>query len=219
MRTLLSGLDIFWPSACFERGDALAGGVRAGAEGISAAGGVVESLARNVAGLGEGGEAGGGGSGRGEVGFGGAEVGARLGDFLGAGAKFSGGEQGAGLGGRGFGLGDLFRAKAAGELVGAGGGFSEAGFGLAQAGAEFGKIEADEGGFWLDDCAFLSQDFGDSSSDLRANFHAARFDHPIDGEEGRRTVRKAPPARGGGRGNEKERQAAGDHVPKAYSKR
>ena len=176
-------------------------------------------MAGDVAGLGEVGKASGGGVGGGEVGFGGAEFGADLGDFLRPGARFCGGEEGSGLGGGGFRLGDFFGAEAASELVDARGGFSETGLGLAEAGAEFGKIEANQWGFGIDDGAFLSEDFGDSSSDLRTDFDAAGFDDSVDGKGGRGTVSEPPPADDGGDRKEKERQTAGDHVPKGYSKR
>jgi len=217
--TLLGGLDIFGAGAGLEQGDALACGIRTGAEGIPAAGGVVERLAGDIAGLGKGGEAGGGGGGGGEVGFGRAEIGLGLGNFLGARARFGGGERGAGLGGGGFGLRDFFRTEAPGKLFGAGGGFGEAGFGLTKAGAEFGKVEADERSFQVDDRAFFNQDLGDAAADLRADFDAPGFNDSIYSERGDWTVGEPPPAGGGGDRNEKERQAAGDHLPKGYSKR
>lgn len=191
----------------------MADGFRAGAEGIAAAGCVVEGLAGNVAGLGERSEAGGGSGGGGEVGFGRAEVGLGLGDFLRPGAGFSGGEQGAGLGGGGFGLGDFFGSEAAGELCGAGGGFGESGFGLAEAGAEFGEVETDEGSLGVDNGAFFGEYFGDAAADLRADFDAARFDYAIDSRRSHGLVSEPPPGRDGDDRDEKERQTAGDHLP------
>jgi len=172
-------------------------------------------LAEDIAGLGKRGEGGGGG----EVGFGRAEAGLGGGNFLGARAGLGGGEKGAGLGGSGFGLSDFFRAEASGKWFGASGGFGEAGFGLSKTGAEFGKVEADEGSFQVDNRAFFSQDLDDATADLLADFDAAGFNDAIDSVRGDGTVREPPPAGGGGDRNEKERQAAGDHLPKGYSKR
>ena len=129
-------------------------------------------------------------------------------------------EKGTGLGGRGFCLSDFLGAEAAGEVISAGGGFGQPRFGLAQAGAHFRKIEPDQRRFGVDDRAFLCQYLGNATADLRSDFDAAGFDDAIDGHRGSGTVDEPPPAKsGGGDRDQKQRQAARDHLTKGYSKR
>lgn len=142
---LLGGLDVLHSGAGLEQGQALAGRLRPSAQRIPAAGRIVERLAGDVAGLGKLAQAIRRSRGSGEVGFGRTKVSLGLSNFLRAGARFSRGEQGTGLGCGGFRLSDLFGAEAPGQLIGPGRGFGQAGFGLAQAGAEFSKVEATSG--------------------------------------------------------------------------
>ena len=69
---LLGGLDVLRSGAGLEQSEALAGGLRASAERIPAAGRIVERLAGDVAGVGERSQTGRGGGGRIDVGFDGA---------------------------------------------------------------------------------------------------------------------------------------------------